>query len=244
MPFFNSPNLLDEAWKCINLSLQDRKIETIKKNFAKLDFVFGVQNMEERKKFWCQTHHVGSFDYFHRGRCLLCDWIAPLLLGVQLGDRWVFDSKFLAQQYLLLCVLLTTATTDYYLALHQRARKRFERAHRTAQEVSTASAGRNKQAEESNYFVIAFGGKEGCPDAETPFFYLIGNRMHKDGRHQHHRQAPLIAHDFCIALPDLGYYRRNFEADGSRKKGVRNVAADKGEALYFRPIKPLETIGR
>jgi hypothetical protein len=62
-----------------------------------------------------------------------------------------------------------------------------------------------------------------------PFFYVIGNLKTNEGRDT---KKTVIENDFCIVIPDLGFYRKHY-TPGTKKPSKKEV---KGDALYICPL--------
>ena len=241
VPIFKCPNLLDESLNCINSGLAQRGKPCLQLNFTNNDFTYSSHLIDERKRFTCQFKYSKEIEFFHAGECLLRDRLAVCLMGdvvVESGSTkmWTFESKHLAQTYLLLCIILCCGSEQYYLQLHKKAR----RTNRASMELMEAVSGqqrsnkKNEAAASSDYFLVAFGSKD---TTEMPYFYLIGNKAKKLTHQQH--LLPRIQHDFCIAFGDLAYQRKTSNDGSGRKKSGRTMADD-GNALYVRPSrKPL-----
>ena len=193
-----------------------------------------------QERFTCQCSTLEEFgNLFSPGRCRLCDEIAERLSG-QRGQcngspSWCFEVKELAQRFFLLCIIFTSADSDYYVSLHRRGRKIFTSNLATVKEfdggMSSTKTGKRRLAEvaESVYFLLAFGD----PAVTTvPFFYLIGNQGGPNlGRH---REKKEISNDFCFVIPDHSHYQQFYAPGRARPK---NKKVPVGRAAYIRPVQ-------
>jgi hypothetical protein len=194
-------------------------------------------NEHQSKLYSCSYPALGdaSNEYFKVGRCGLCDAVVRMHLGEvireeELDGTWAFESQQKSRDFFCLCIILTTGLEEYYTSLHVRAKKIFHRSLAILGQLHGKRSGPSKATEklrESSQFLVGFGSPSFC---ELPFFYVIGNPG-KPGSLPHHLRERKILHDFCIAIPDLGYYCKHFGTNS--KKPTRSTSA--GDAVYFRP---------
>lgn len=244
------PSLLDEATNAIN---SGRNGKEPLPPFTKDRFGYQRYTEDQQLLYQCTLQEANEeVEFFKCGNCLLCDQIAPLLLGRKTMRNqdatyyeWWFESAELSRTFLLLCLILTGGDTAYFLDIHKRARRRFCRATSTAQDVTRTNYGKSSLEclERSDFFVVGFGErpKMGVMSAkekskhEIPFFYVIGKTL--QGKPKHQVDKPMISNDFCVVVPDLGFHRKYYRADGSRKPGLgKATSANVGKAAYIRPV--------
>ena len=242
-PIVPTPSMLDEAWTAVNYGLIVSGKETIEGNFANYHFV--TEPVLEDGRVLARAMFrplLPDVDMNLVGRCLLCDQIAELMLGRAVSEssspggragrmRWAFESERVARNYVLVCVFLTTGTTDYYLSLHKRAERFYNRSLRAATAVLEGNQGRARLQAMGNTtnFAVGFGDEK---SGDAPFFYLIGNLQRNPGGRDPNRKRQIYSHDFCIVIPDLAFFREHRNTTNTRARR----AAGHGRALYFRPV--------
>ena len=228
------PTMMDEARNAYNANQQKLGRLPLDSCLKKTDFIYRIYARERTQYFSALCARLEGMDFSRAGKCLLCDKVALLLQGQKLPQGasfvWGFENQDYARQHLLFCTILTSLSGYYLTQLHARARKRHLAAHRGACQVGTSSG--KPQWEDSNRFVVAFTNQEG---SEIPYFYVIGSL----GTDRNSKGIiPSVFNDFCIAVPDLGFYRKHY-CPGTRKPSKRDA---KGDALYFRPIQTEESL--
>ena len=152
-------------------------------------------------------------------------------------QTWGFESKVMARDYLLLCLILTVAPADYFLKLQQKALKQLRQKISVVKEFSK----KDKQVDKirsDKYFVVAFDNPKkslGC--SNMPYFYVIGNNQNAMRASHQRWNNKAICHDFCIAMGDLQYYRANYATKSSETPGTKSKKRkDSGRAIFFRPL--------
>lgn len=234
--------ILDEATNAVNSGLSSRSNKL--PDFSSRDFVDepGIDGATSAVVHRCHCTKLPSVDFFLVGRCLLCDQLADLLLGSKLDDtdpmtgspslRWAFQTFELAKNYVLMCIILTTSSADYFISLHKRARRFYKRSLRQASQVMEAGQAKKQQSSPAKHFVVGFG--IGNSLAKPPHFYIMGT-MDEIG--MPHHQHPVVTNDFCLVVPDLGHCRESRAKEGGRKR-TGGRGGSQGKAMYFRPIAP------
>lgn len=237
------PTLYDEARNCLNHGRRALGKPIMEQNFQTKHFTqIVLHDIHQRQVYACTCETTGDnlFDYFIVGRCQLCDSIANLMVPTLVqspdhpGGLWGFESFEIARVFLCQCIILTTGSETYYTDLHSRARTKCRRGLKAAEQMSCHSRknGKWKEDTENDTFILGLGN----PESEVPYFFVIGdlNSSKDTKKNTRMRMHPAVAHNFCIAIPDLGYHRKHF-GEGTRKPGR---STHPGSAAYIRPIRP------
>lgn len=220
-----TPHLMDEARNALNSSREANVSALIETEFCNEDFTYN----EIDGKFSCRCGKLPDIDFSAPNQCLLRDQLAMRLEGTKVphgsGYSWVFESPMWARRYLLLCFVVLTADELYFKTLHKRSRRKYC----NAMDMFRTAAGRaeSPNTNREGTFVIAWG--EYNTNDELPFFYVIGNLKTNEGRDT---KKTVIENDFCIVIPDLGFYRKHY-TPGTKKPSKKEV---KGDALYICPL--------